>query len=1066
MVVEKRIPPNPHDQIILKNIEDLLEIKLEQVAEIRFTAQSYSVNEIGAVNELSLSDCGIDTQKLQMLVAILPSLTNLTQLDLWDNHFDDISELAKLKNLTSLDLGFNNITDISVLKELPNLTQLDLRGNQLTDISILSRLSNLTQLILSYNKLTDLSVLIELPNLTQLNLRDNQLANISVLAGLPNLTQLDLSNNKLTDLSVLKGLPNLTQLDLGYNKLHDLSVLATLKNLTSLDLSLNNLIDISVLAELSNLTQLDLSNNQLTDLSVIKDLPNLTQLNLSDNRFTDISVLRGLPNLTLLNLSYNKLTDISVLAGLTNLIWLYLRCNWLTDISVLVRLPKLAHLNLSDNKLTDLSVLKKLPNLTLLNLSENKLTDLSVLKGLSNIMQLYLGHAKLVDISALTELPNLTGLGLNDNQLTDISALAGLPNLTRLDLSNNQLTDISALAGLPNLTRLDLSNNKLENIPSQFFSRVWQIHLKNTFHSGINLFGNPLKTPPMEIVQKGRKAVLSYFASLEGDKKKLNEVKVLLVGAGGSGKTSLLKRIFSEPFDEKESQTKGILIRNKPYRKAGQTINAHFWDFGGQVIMHSSHQFFLSQRSLYILVLDGRKEEDAEHWLQLIESFGGNSPILVVLNKMDENPSFEVNRRFLQDKYKRILGFYRVSCKDDMNNGINGKAGLIEGIRNAFDEVEMIGTEWGESWFNVKKELEKIKTGADPFLDSTTYQKICEKARITETEDMETLVDYLNDLGVILHFKDLGLADMHVLDPHWVTDAVYRIINSKKLADNHGELHADDLKGILKKRKSEDFSYPTGKYHYILKLMGKFELCYRMADDSMLVPDLQDVQEPKMPSFGDSSLQFYFSYSYLPSSVLPRFTVRMHDEILDDLRWRTGLVIRNNDFNATAVIKSDADRKRIYIEVYGNQKREYFSCIRREFFRIHDGFKKFGVTQWILLPDDTANAVTYENLYGHWKAGKTDYFHGETGRSYSVNKLLDGIETKEERLASLLHSIGFKANDIKGQSPETIFHIFVQNIIGDVAKGMQVGEMRDYNELFKDANINESLKILESKQKG
>ncbi|MBK9013082.1 MAG: hypothetical protein IPM82_02785 [Saprospiraceae bacterium] len=37
--------------------------------------------------------------------------------------------------------------------------------------------------------------------------------------------------------------------------------------------------------------------------------------------------------------------------------------------------------------------------------------------------------------------------------------------------------------------------------------------------------------------------------------------------------------------------------------------------------------------------------------------------MLVVLNKIDENPSFDVNRAFLQNKYPNIVGFVRVSCK-------------------------------------------------------------------------------------------------------------------------------------------------------------------------------------------------------------------------------------------------------------------------------------------------------------------------------------------------------------------------------------------------------------------
>ncbi len=62
-------------------------------------------------------------------------------------------------------------------------------------------------------------------------------------------------------------------------------------------------------------------------------------------------------------------------------------------------------------------------------------------------------------------------------------------------------------------------------------------------------------------------------------------------------------------------------------------------------------------------MLDGRKDEKPEYWLKLIENFGGDSPVLVVINKIDQNPAFELNRKFLGEKYSSIRGFYRLSCK-------------------------------------------------------------------------------------------------------------------------------------------------------------------------------------------------------------------------------------------------------------------------------------------------------------------------------------------------------------------------------------------------------------------
>ena len=162
------------------------------------------------------------------------------------------------------------------------------------------------------------------------------------------------------------------------------------------------------------------------------------------------------------------------------------------------------------------------------------------------------------------------------------------------------------------------------------------------------------------------------------------------------------------------------------------------------------------------------------------------------------------------------------------------------------------------------------------------------------------------------------------------------------------------------------------------------------------------------------------------------------------------------------------------INVYGDHKREYFSCIRRKFFRIHAGFTKLCVTEWIPLPDNEDEAVTYGNLYGYWKAGWKEYRHGENRRSYAVSRLLDGIETEEERLAGILRSMDFKAKDIEGKTPRAL-KVFIQNISGEHAKGVQAGKTRDVSEktdeitmgeLFENISIEELTKVLERKKKG
>ncbi len=412
--------------------------------------------------------------------------------------------------------------------------------------------------------------------------------------------------------------------------------------------------------------------------------------------------------------------------------------------------------------------------------------------------------------------------------------------------------------------------------------------------------------------------------------------------------------------------------------------------------MHATHQFFLSKRSLYILVLDCRTDEktDHEYWLKHIESFGGDSPVLVVINKIDENPAFDVNRKFLLDKYKNIKGFSRISCLE--NEGITT---FSKALTEALTQMDMIKTIWAESWFNVKTRLENMK---EHFISYDKYNEICTNEKITDKSGKDTLVDFLNDLGVILHFEDLALEDTHVLEPKWVTEAVYKIINSPVLAKSKGILKLKQLAEILKQKDKDDYFYPPDKYRFIIELMKKFELCYEIDRDRVLIPDLLDVEESQFDFDYDTSLKFIIQYDFLPRSVMPRFIVRRHKDIKKELQWRTGVVLYDKDYNATAVIKSDERDRKISIDVNGEQKKNFFSIIRKTLRDINESFEKLKVTELVPLPDNKEITVKYTELIGYERAKRPEYFSGELEKAYSIKQLLDGIEKEEERESAII----------------------------------------------------------------
>jgi internalin A len=195
------------------------------------------------------------------------------------------------------------------------------------------------------------------------------------------------------------------------------------------------------------------------------------------------------------------------------------------------------------------------------------------------------------------------------------------------------------------------------------------------------------------------------------------------------------------------------------------------------------------------------------------------------------------------------------------------------------------------------------------FISLMDYKHICDEEGVISEYAQNVLVDFLHDLGIIVHFKDYQLLDTHVLDPRWVMEGVYRIINSRELTNSKGLLRLNGLQDILGRTNEELRRYPADKHMYLIELMLKFELCYWVGDFALLIPDLLDVQEPQLSFDYRNALLFVFEYGYLPRSVIPRFIVRVSKDIVGENRWRTGVALHSALFPADALVRLTRRRK-------------------------------------------------------------------------------------------------------------------------------------------------------------
>jgi internalin A len=737
--------------------------------------------------------------------------------------------------------------------------------------------------------------------------------------------------------------------------------------------------------------ELDLGYIHLTELpkSVTK-LVELQSLKLRQNELTTLPESLGkLTQLRKLDLSQNRLSQLPEFLG---------------------QLTQLEELNIAENQLTALpESLGKLFRLKQLNLFENRLTVLP--EFLSQLTQLETLEVSVNGVTALPEflsqLTQLQELSVRNNRLTVLPEFLGeLTQLQRLKASNNELVTLpDSLGKLTQLQELELTGNQLTALPKSLKRLTC---LKKLF-----LQGNPALGLPAEILGLGPlnirlilgapaaspASILDYYFRTCQGWRPLNEAKLILVGRGGVGKTCLVKRLLHDTFDEHQLETEGIDIQPWEVQIAhGEQVRLHVWDFGGQDMLHGTHQFFLTERTLYLLVLSGREgnaSQDAEYWMQLIRSFGNQSKVIIALNKSRKHP-FDVNRGFLLEKYPFIADFVKTDCEEPAF----GLAELRRLIFEQTDALEHRKMAFPTEWFAIKERLATMKKN---FVTWEEYQNLCRKLGETDPHAQRELANFLHILGIALHYADdPRLRDMRVLKPTWVKEGVYSVLRARSRANCDGVLQPADLASALDATR-----YPTSKHDFLLRLMERFQLCFRLPGERerYLVPELLGEDQPDIKTLlAAPGLGFRYKYDALPEGLLPRFIVQTHahSERNPSLRWRTGVVLARDGCNA--VVRADARERRVDIHITGPEaaRRGVLAIIREKFDEQHRNLKGLVVEERVPVPGEKGPngeeiTISYQHLVTLEEMGEDKFIQEGMRHPVQVTELLEGVEAAESR---------------------------------------------------------------------
>ena len=496
---------------------------------------------------------------------------------------------------------------------------------------------------------------------------------------------------------------------------------------------------------------LDIEGNQITELpKAIGQLKQLRSLVLGELWGNQLSALPEeigkLAQLRSLKVSKNQLSVLPEEIG---------------ELTVLQRL------DLSDNQLSALpEAIGQLSALQQLDLSGNQLSALPEEIGqLTALQQLDLSGNRLSALpEAIGQLTALQVLNFSGNQLSALpEAIGRLTALQVLNLSTNQLSPLpQAIGRLTALEWLDLSENLLSELPEAIRQLMG---LRQLFLHGNNALAIPpdaLGPTAIEVSRdkkepaKAADIVAFYFRSRTEATRPLHEAKILIVGQGAVGKTSLVRALRNEPFDAHEPKTEGINIAEwlVPLAANGEdgSIKVNIWDFGGQEIMHATHQFFLTTRSLYLVVIDARKGEDEgrlHYWLKIVQSYGADSPIAVVINKHEDPNYLDLNENWLRQDYTpNIQAFFKTSCERGA-----GIVELREWLEQAIRTLPHVADPMPISFFNLKRDLEERNVN---YLTFTQYQEACIAHGVDGKSEQASFLRILHALGSVLNFDDRG----------------------------------------------------------------------------------------------------------------------------------------------------------------------------------------------------------------------------------------------------------------------------------------------------------------------
>lgn len=552
----------------------------------------------------------------------------------------------------------------------------------------------------------------------------------------------------------------------------------------------------------------------------------------------------------------------------------------------------------------------RMRSLTMLDVSHNQVGALPAELGSCRLRHLLVSNNVLMALPAEmfhAHAPVCASLEVLDVSCNRIAgALPGtLSNLRAaktLNFGTNRITDVFAglakLFGAGALESCNVAHNALESLPPAL----------SQWKDRISIVDNPLSQFPHEITARGPTAVWDYLVDMLLGHQMNTRMKLMLVGQGNVGKSTLLKVLRDGKMDVKDKAK--VFISGAGTRKQTEGIEVEdwapepglcfsTWDFAGQEVYYNTHQFFLSQRSLYLVVFSLALALDDNNiltWLNSLQVRAPGVPVLLVGTHADDKRCTPAHLAEQSNALEAIIGKWERLYRKDIRIRIakNTAAGLcffpvgagaarqrnsgVLPLREALLAVARVQPCLKERVPNTYLGLEetiKRKRAELPFANLETVRLW---GVIADELSLRRACRLLHDQGVIVSFLDDAdengasdalpqrlsadgsnggsgggggggvstpsskLSDLVILDPNWLTKFMTTVVGVNSAPRATRALVTPASLPLLWR------DYSPALYPALCRLLERFEVWVRLSSGDYLVPCLLDSQ-PERNSF-------------------------------------------------------------------------------------------------------------------------------------------------------------------------------------------------------------------------